>query len=288
MFEEWTVDLTILNPIAGVNSLRTIGMEERKSSSYQRFMGWFKSSFEVIPESLDYSVFQYTISGEGILKHGNSLYRVPAGSAFVCNSIDEDVSYFFPAEVTEPWKFIYVEMSGHQIKSVISHMQKYQEPVIRFSNEPTVVARLKSFSRFNNRNCLLPISESNAIVSSIEQLLIGNIEEDISLPSGDIVSAARTELNRSLEQPITVSELADRLNVSREHLSRTFTKLIGISPHRFILNQKVSFACKLLRSSNLSCKEISARLGFSSQTLFSENFKRLKGLSPRMYRKLLK
>jgi AraC family transcriptional regulator, transcriptional activator of pobA len=73
---------------------------------------------------------------------------------------------------------------------------------------------------------------------------------------------------------------ADALGVTSGTLSRTLTRLTGRTTKQLILERIVLEAVRLLRFSDLSVKEIAARLGFSDQFAFSKAFKRQRGEAP--------
>ncbi|MDE5598957.1 MAG: AraC family transcriptional regulator, partial [Lachnospiraceae bacterium] len=53
----------------------------------------------------------------------------------------------------------------------------------------------------------------------------------------------------------------------------------------FVLNEKILYAQKLLVDSKMSMTEIAGAAGFSSNTYFSDCFKRITGISPLQFRK---
>jgi AraC family transcriptional activator of pobA len=78
---------------------------------------------------------------------------------------------------------------------------------------------------------------------------------------------------------------AAELGVSTGTLSRLLTKLTGQSTKQLIQDRLVLEATRLLRFSDLSIKEIAARLGFSDQFAFSKAFKRQRGEAPADFRR---
>lgn len=82
----------------------------------------------------------------------------------------------------------------------------------------------------------------------------------------------------------TVTEAAEACNYSKNHFSLLLREQTGLNARDFLNQQRVGYACGLLRNSNLTIKEISLELGFSSQFHFSEFFKRMYGISPLHYR----
>ncbi len=78
---------------------------------------------------------------------------------------------------------------------------------------------------------------------------------------------------------------AERLGVSSKHLSRTVKRHTGIASLDWIEHYTISDAKILLRTTNLSIKEIAARLNFSSQSFFGKYFKKYEGISPKDFRR---
>jgi AraC family transcriptional activator of pobA len=91
-------------------------------------------------------------------------------------------------------------------------------------------------------------------------------------------------LERDFASSHDAGHYADELGVSAGTLSRTLTKLTGQTTKQLILDRVILEAVRLLRFSDLSIKEIAARLGFSDQFAFSKAFKRRRGEAPLDFR----
>jgi AraC-like DNA-binding protein len=83
---------------------------------------------------------------------------------------------------------------------------------------------------------------------------------------------------------VNVSELADRLRVSREHLTRVFKEQTLRTPWQYILRQKMLHACRLLKTTQLTHKEIAFRLGYDTPAHFTRTFKHVLGMTPGRFR----
>jgi AraC family transcriptional regulator, transcriptional activator of pobA len=92
-------------------------------------------------------------------------------------------------------------------------------------------------------------------------------------------------LERDFGTSHDVGHYADELGVTTGTLSRTLTRLTGRTTKQLILDRVLLEAARLLRFSDLSVKEIAARLGFTDQFAFSRAFKRQRGESPLDFRK---
>jgi AraC family transcriptional regulator, transcriptional activator of pobA len=77
---------------------------------------------------------------------------------------------------------------------------------------------------------------------------------------------------------------AKELGTTTGTLSRLLTRLTGRSTKQLILDRVMLEAARLLRFSDLSVKEIAARLGFTDQFAFSKAFKRHRGEAPLDFR----
>lgn len=82
---------------------------------------------------------------------------------------------------------------------------------------------------------------------------------------------------------VTLNEVSELCNMSREAFCRYFKKATGQSYLDFLNQYRVTQA-KLLLSSGQAVSQVGYQTGFESLSYFSRMFKRLTGESPRMYR----
>lgn len=87
-----------------------------------------------------------------------------------------------------------------------------------------------------------------------------------------------------LHEPISVQELAEKVNLSGSYLSTLFKKEAGCSISEYILSKRMEAARNMLKYSDYSYAEISAILAFSSQSHFIRTFKKETGYTPKEYR----
>lgn len=99
-----------------------------------------------------------------------------------------------------------------------------------------------------------------------------------------LINNAVLLISRALYNKCTVAELAQRLNVSADHLERSFKKHMGLKVSSYILQEKLKQAQELLRDTNESIADIAHILAFQSAAHFSRCFKDYAGISPSQYR----
>jgi AraC-like DNA-binding protein len=117
---------------------------------------------------------------------------------------------------------------------------------------------------------------------------------DIVVKSGDasyhgrspesMVLRARQLISRRFGDPdLSLSQIADELNVSSSSLMRAFRER-GLSPMRFANSVRLEHASRMLADpSRISIQEVAAHCGFASLAHFSRSFKREHGMAPRDY-----
>lgn len=86
------------------------------------------------------------------------------------------------------------------------------------------------------------------------------------------------------DSTLCLNDIADYVNVSPAHLSALFKKTKNQNISDFITNIRLENACQMLRTSGLSLKEVSAKVGYSNQYYFSSCFKKKFGITPSVYR----
>ena len=101
-----------------------------------------------------------------------------------------------------------------------------------------------------------------------------------------VVSSRIVDYIRSrLGHEITLTELADVAGLSPHYFLQIFRNTFGMTPHRYLLSERIKEAKDLLRRDHGSISEIGLDLGFSDQSHFTRTFRRLTGTTPRRFKK---
>ena len=85
------------------------------------------------------------------------------------------------------------------------------------------------------------------------------------------------------ERP-SLTRVAKAIGASPFHFHRQFSRVVGVSPKRYLQLLQLQVAKWQLRSSRTAIGMIAQRTGFSSHGLFTCTFNRLAGMSPSEYR----
>jgi AraC family transcriptional regulator len=92
-------------------------------------------------------------------------------------------------------------------------------------------------------------------------------------------------VDAKMEDELTVSEMAQSVELSAAHFSRMFRKSTGESPHHFVLCNRVERAKEMLRAAEARVLDVAVACGFKTQQHFARVFRRMCGVSPTEYRR---
>jgi AraC family transcriptional regulator len=91
----------------------------------------------------------------------------------------------------------------------------------------------------------------------------------------------------NLAADLTVAEIAREANMSPYHFARMFKLSTGFSPHQYVIGQRIERARTLLRDTDLPVGVVAREVGFASPSHFAQQFRRLVGVPPRLFRQSL-
>lgn len=92
-------------------------------------------------------------------------------------------------------------------------------------------------------------------------------------------------IHAHLDQSIKLADLAEVAGMSQFHFSRMFKQAMGMTPHQYLLQQRIEQAKQLLKGTKLAIAEIALQCGFNSQSHLSKHFRDATGMTPSAYRK---
>ena len=91
-------------------------------------------------------------------------------------------------------------------------------------------------------------------------------------------------INDNLDCSIKLIEIAQLLDISEYYFCHLFKESTGVSPYKYVIQQRVAKAKNLIKNSQLSLADIAYECGFSSQSQMTQHFRKCVGVTPRVYR----
>lgn len=98
------------------------------------------------------------------------------------------------------------------------------------------------------------------------------------------LNRVREYIDSHLGDRLELGELAIVAGLNLFHFARAFRQSTGVTPHQYVLHQRIEQAKQMLRDPRSTVLEASARTGFVDQSHFSKVFRRVVGVSPSEFR----
>ena len=96
---------------------------------------------------------------------------------------------------------------------------------------------------------------------------------------------AKEILAGDLGADVPLACVAQECGLSSRHFSRAFRDSVGVSPHQWLIRQRVERAKGLLRNAQLSLADVAVASGFADQSHFTRFFTGIVGVSPGVWRR---
>lgn len=90
-------------------------------------------------------------------------------------------------------------------------------------------------------------------------------------------------IHANLDCDLSLKELAAIVQISSHYFSQLFKQSTGISPHQYVIQQRIKRAKELLSQRELTIAEVAKIVGFVDQSHFHRHFKRLVGITPKAF-----
>ncbi|MGM0859092.1 MAG: GlxA family transcriptional regulator [Pseudomonadota bacterium] len=135
----------------------------------------------------------------------------------------------------------------------------------------------------------------NEVVSSVEEMLscdkgldspdISTIRVDQNLTLPEKLKISLQLMKNNIEEPLSISEIANWVNISRRQLERMFCHYVNASPSRYYMELRLTRARQLLQQTNKPVAEVAVATGFVSISHFRSCFFQLFEVTPGQFRK---
>lgn len=223
-------------------------------------------------------IFEYIVSGTGVLEVGSLRYTPGPGDLYM---LPNGLGHRYSADQETPWRKIYFVIDGPLVAALLKAYR--METVYHVHDcgcrswfKKILALRVNHAEGTDDRTALL-----------FHQMLVHLAGRQD--PSGDRHSPALRKtmafLHASIERPVGMRDIAVAAGISSSHLSRTFRGETGLSPYDYLIKLRMEQACTLLALPRLKVADVAARLCYADAYYFSNAFKQRVGKSPRQYRR---
>ncbi len=241
-----------------------------------------------------YEVY-FSISGGKQFLIDNKLYDIAPGDLFLINQYD---SHYLTQIEKEQHERIVIMIAPEFMKSISTEDTNldacFQKRDKDFSHKISLTQDQQGrFLYFINK-----ILTSNGYGHDLLEkstftelfVMINAIVNESSLETADVKPAAYNEqvdsilsyLNKNLQEPISIGDLAKHFYISESYICRIFKSATGTTINKYMTARRISIAKSLL-ADGIGVSEVCERCGFSDYSNFLKAFTKSVGISPKKY-----
>lgn len=237
--------------------------------------------------------WEFCIVTDGTVKNhvNNEIRTYSAGTLFYCTT--KDVHYL-TADDKQPTRHLNFPIAEKTLMQMLSPfsdgtIEKLYANTRSFSLNAEIISDVETTLHMLN---LLPQNDfetiNDALLTKIMffvQLITSKIQKKETKHEPVWVQTLNKIRLSDAFLTFTVDDLCEKLHYSRAQLNRLFDARYGMSPHAYLLSNKLLYAQNLLNNSDLNTTEIANVIGYSNLAQFNISFKKQFGVTPGQYRK---
>lgn len=237
---------------------------------------------------LDYQLL-YIVSGKGHFYFHGEDRVVYAGRMVLIQPRQEQRYEYFGEDKPEVY---WVHFTGSDVKNILRSYNIPMDDPVFYSGAFSTYSYLFKEMIHELQNCKTGYEDLLAMYLRQIFLLVQRTRQEerptVSTYIQEEMEFARRYFNEHYNEPISIQEYAESRNMSVCYFQRNFKQIVKHTPMQYLLTIRVNNAASLLETTDYSMAEIAAIVGYEDPLYFSRLFRKIKGVSPRDYRNLVK
>jgi len=240
------------------------------------------------PAVRDHFLIHYIFSGKGIFQVGDKIYNLSAGQGFL---ICPGIVTFYRADMEDPWNYAWVGFNGLKAESYLRKANLTAEnPIFTYRKDDYIKNCFKQMLDTRNITKAREVRLLGLLHLFLSQLIEENGQEPVNKAGSNKIEQYVKKIVEYIEinysRKISIKEIANFVNLDRSYMGLIFKKYFNVSPQEYLIHFRINKACSLMKDPNLTIGDISRSVGYDDPLLFSKTFKKIKGVSPSIYRKI--
>lgn len=236
---------------------------------------------------LDYQLL-YIVSGKGHFYFHGEDRVVYAGRMVLIQPRQEQRYEYFGEDKPEVY---WVHFTGSDVKNILRSYNIPMDDPIFYSGASSTYSYLFKEMIHELQTCRTGYEELLTMYLKQIFLLVQRTRQEerptVSTYIQEEMEYARRYFNEHYNEPISIQEYAESRNMSVCWFQRNFKQIVKHTPMQYLLTIRVNNAASLLETTNYGLAEIATIVGYEDPLYFSRLFRKIKGVSPRDYRKLV-
>jgi len=239
------------------------------------------------PAVRDHYIIHYILGGKGTFTVGGTTYTLGQYDGFL---ICPGTIVYYAADEYEPWSYAWVGFHGLKASACLEQAGlSMNSPIFRYEKDDFL------------KDCFMRMISTKQLSRGKEMRLLGLLYEFLSQlvetndarltakqnTQEEYVRKATEYIGMNYSRKVTIAEIARYVGLDRSYLYSLFQDFTNNSPQEYLIRFRMEKACELMRTASLTISNIARSVGYNDPLMFSKAFKKVKGMSPRDFRKTL-
>lgn len=228
---------------------------------------------------LGYTLIEFIIDGRAKIKCGEAVCEPVRGDLVIIRPGALPLSY--ACDPKHPQQKLWITLKGRYLDSLFS---LYDLSALSTVREPECRSYLESMIDFVS---VYGIHE-NKLCHMLLDLFDTAFGERRAEPSLPLAEQIRGVLDRHIEKPVKMSDIAAYFCKSPRHIERVFEQAFGVTVYKYLRDRRFAAACRELRHTDELVYVIAERFQLGSPGFFAREFAKHYGMPPSEYRRHFK
>lgn len=243
----------------------------------------YENDWNTTPHSHHFTELFFILQGSGTFKVADQDFPIHENDLIIVNS---NLSHTELSDINEPLNYIvlavdHLEFQDENNKGyALFNLSQHREEILFYFKSILREARNKE-------------ENHEIICQNLFQVLIYKLIRDVQTnlvvsPSKKTTQECRfveQYLNEHFKEDISLQTLSELTYLNKYYLAHVFKNYKGISPINYLIQVRIKEAKHLLETTDYSVAKIASLIGFSSQSYFSQAFRKETSMTPNEYRK---
>lgn len=227
-------------------------------------------------------VFEYVISGHGVMNTSNGTYYPTAGDSYFLRA--QEVHDFY-SDPSDPMEKIWVTVIGTLPPAMLDSYGLHTSMLLPGIDTSHYIEQLLRIVETSDDDMEAMNTQCCVVFHRLCQFIYEKLQivnEKASIPEN--IVRLKNYIDLHLDKPLTIDECNSITCLSSSQTTRKFKEYYGMAPYEYHNDQRIKWAQELLRTSSYTIHDIATQLGFQDQNYFSKYFKKKCGQSPTEFR----
>lgn len=236
--------------------------------------------YHIVRKNSRVMCLEYVIRGKGEIVVNNKRYIAKQGDVYFLRM---GIDHVYRSAPEDPWEKIWMNVQGSLCETLVQGYGLEEQVVFRDCPlYPLFHNFLNLCEGFDGRGRHTFNRASNLFFEIMQKL--AEQKNGTEKKEADSVWRMKEYIDAHIYEKLSISILANQVNLSVSQAGRLFKKTYGKTPYEYVIERKIDTACLLLENTGFSIKEIAYRLNFADEHYFCNVFRKKTGKTPSAYR----